>query len=184
MTSYVILLRGINVGGKNTVSMANLKLYLEELGFDNVKTYINSGNILLESNKSTQQISDQIEEMLPKKFKLDSSIIKVLTISHKDLENVIKKAPKNFGTESTKYYCDVIFLMGISSKEAMPVFAPREGVDRIWPGENVIYSERLSAKRTQSRLSKIVVTPAYKNMTIRSWSTVTKLLKILEEVAI
>ncbi|HUC20941.1 MAG TPA: hypothetical protein VMR98_05640, partial [Candidatus Polarisedimenticolaceae bacterium] len=66
--------------------------------------------------------------------------------------------------------------------QAMSVFSPREGVDKVWPGDGVIYSQRLSSQRTKSRLSKIVGTPAYKSMTIRSWNTTTKLLKILEEL--
>ena len=71
--------------------------------------------------------------------------------------------------------------MGIDAAQAMPVFDPREGVDNVWPGDGVIYSQRLSAQRTKSRLSKIVGTPVYQSMTIRSWNTTTKLLKILEE---
>ena len=72
--------------------------------------------------------------------------------------------------------------MGIDAARAMPVFEPREGVDKVWPGEGVIYSQRLSAQRTKSRLSKIMGTPLYKSMTIRNWNTTTKLLKMLEEI--
>ena len=180
MNTYVILLRGINVGGKNKIPMTELKLCLEERGFENVSTYINSGNVLLESNLSSEQITDQIEEMLPIKFSLDNSLIKVLALSHDNLQAVIGHAPGGFGAEPSKYHSDVIFLMGITPEEAWPVFSPKEGVDRIWPGKGVIYSQRLSSLRVKSRLSKIIGTPAYKNMTIRSWSTTTKMLEILE----
>jgi uncharacterized protein (DUF1697 family) len=60
------------------------------------------------------------------------------------------------------------------------VFSPKDGVDRIWPGERVIYSQRLAALRVKSRLNKIIGTPAYKSMTIRSWGTTTKLLALLD----
>ena len=63
----------------------------------------------------------------------------------------------------------------------MKVFDPREGVDAVWPGKGVIYHQRLSARRTKSRLSKVVGTPAYKAMTIRSWATTSKLLELLEQ---
>jgi uncharacterized protein (DUF1697 family) len=66
----------------------------------------------------------------------------------------------------------------------MPVFDPREGVDKVWPGDGVIYSQRLSSQRTKSQLSKIVATPVYKSMTIRSWDTTTKLLEILRNIGI
>ena len=180
MKTYVILLRGINVGGKNKIAMAELKLYLEELGYQGVKTYINSGNVLLRSKQPPQQIAAQIEKMLPAKFKLDSDLIKILALSHQDLQGVVDKAPKGFGTQPTKYHSDAIFLIGITPKQAMEVFSPREGVDRIWPGKGVIYSQRLSAQRTKSRLGQITGTPAYKNMTIRSWNTTIKLLQMIE----
>jgi uncharacterized protein (DUF1697 family) len=72
--------------------------------------------------------------------------------------------------------------MEITIDEAMKVFKPKEGVDTIWEGDMVIYSQRLSAKRTQSRLSKIVGTPVYKSMTIRNWNTTTKLLQMIEKI--
>jgi uncharacterized protein (DUF1697 family) len=64
---------------------------------------------------------------------------------------------------------------------AMPLFNPREGVDKVWPGDGVIYSQRLSSQRTKSRLNKIMATPAYKSMTIRNWNTTTKLLEMLKK---
>ena len=181
MKIYVVLLRGINVGGKNTVSMVGLKTCLEELGFENVHTYINSGNVLLESDQSPEKMTEVIEGTLPKVFKLDSNIINVLVLSHSDLTAVVDKAPRGFGSEPEKYHSDVIFLMGIPVQVALRVFSPREGVDRIWPGDGVIYSQRLSAERTKSRLGRIVGTPAYKSMTIRSWRTTTKLLDLLSQ---
>lgn len=181
MTTYVILLRGINVGGKNKIPMAELKQYLEELGFKNVRTYIQSGNVILQSNLNAKMLGEKIETMLPQKFKLDSSIIKVLALTHSQLQAIIDNKPKGFGEQPDKYYCDAIFLMGITNDEAMPIFTPREGVDRIWPGKGVVYSERLGELRVKSRLNKIVGTVPYKSMTIRSWSTTTKLLNILNE---
>ena len=65
--------------------------------------------------------------------------------------------------------------MGISASSAMTAFNPRAGVDRIWPGDGVIYSQRLSAQRTKSRLSTVMSSPLYKSMTIRSWSATVKL---------
>jgi uncharacterized protein (DUF1697 family) len=179
MNTYVILMRGINVGGKNKVPMADLKKCLEELGFSNVSTYIASGNVILESDKPAGEIRTQIEEALPKSLKLDSELIKVLVLSRDQLQAVVNNKPEGFGEQPEKYHSDTIFLIGIDSVQAMSVFDPREGVDKVWPGDSVIYSQRLSSLRTKSRLSKIVGTPAYQSMTIRSWSTTTKLLELL-----
>lgn len=77
------------------------------------------------------------------------------------------------------YHSDVIFLMGIDAATAKPVFDPRPGVDSIWQGNGVIYSQRLSAERTKSRLNKAISTPAYKSMTIRSWATTMALFELM-----
>lgn len=184
MNTYVVLMRGVNVGGKNKVPMADLRKHLEQLGFSNVSTYIASGNIILQSNKHPNEIKPQIEEALSKSFALDSELIKVLVLTHDQLQAIITNKPKGFGEQPKKYHSDAIFLIDMDAAQAMPVFNPREGVDKVWPGVGAIYSERLSSMRTKSRLGKIVGTPAYKSMTIRSWSTTTKLLQILEKMAI
>lgn len=179
MKKYLILLRGINVGGKNKIAMSSLKECLESEGFSDVSTYIASGNVLLSSDENEEQVKDKIEKILPKYFKLDSDFIKVLVVSKKKLQGLIQNKPKGFGDQPKKYHSDVIFLIDIDAKSAIKVFSPKEGIDTIWPGENVIYSQRLSAKRTQSRLSKIVGTREYKSMTIRTWNTTQKLLELL-----
>lgn len=181
MKTYLVLLRGINVGGKNIVSMAALKKCLEGEGFEDVSTYIASGNVILKSKKSPKQMQAQIEKLLPKKFKLHSELIKVLVLSRAQLQVVVSKKPKGFGGQPAKYHSDAVFMMDTTVAKAMTVFSPKEGVDRVWPGKGVIYSQRLSAKRTQSRLGKIVGTPAYKCMTIRSWNTTTKLLELMKK---
>jgi uncharacterized protein (DUF1697 family) len=179
MNTYVVLIRGINVGGKNLVPMSGLRECLEDLGFSDVSTYIASGNVILDSDRRADVVRAQIEEALPKTFKLDTELIKVLVLSRNQLQAVIDRKPEGFGEQPAKYHSDAIFLMGIDSAQALPIFDPRDGVDKIWPGDGVIYSQRLSSQRTRSRLSKMMGTPAYKSMTIRSWQTTTKLLEML-----
>ena len=177
--AYLALVRGINVGGKNKVPMAELRACLEELGCRHVRTYIASGNVMFESTKSSAELTEEIQEALPKRFRLDSGLIKVLVLSRAQLQKVIDQAPKGFGTEPDTYYSDAIFLMGISSDEAIKVFNPREGVDKVWQGDLAIYSRRLAAQRTRSRLSAIMSSPLYKQMTIRSWATTAKLFELM-----
>ena len=179
MRSYLVLLRGINVGGKNKVPMAELRKVLEGLGFENVSTYIASGNVFLDSDLSAAEVATKIEAALPKAFKLDAKLIKVAVLSHDDLEAVVAKRPKGFGGEPAKYHSDAIFLMGVDAGEAMAVFSPREGVDMVWPGKGVIYHQRLSAQRTKSRLNRIMSTPIYASATIRSWQTTIALLDLM-----
>ncbi|MDQ6728135.1 MAG: DUF1697 domain-containing protein [Actinomycetota bacterium] len=179
MNNYVVLLRGINVGGRNSVPMGGLRACLTELGFANISTYIASGNVILESDKPAAEVTDQIESALMKSFKLDSELIKVLVLTQGQLQAVVDDKPEGFGDQPEKYHSDAIFLMGIDAAQVMPVLDPREGVDKIWPGQGVIYSQRLSAQRTRSRLNKIVASPFYKSMTIRSWNTTMRLSDIM-----
>ena len=181
MNTYVVLLRGVNVGGKNIVSMAALRTSLEKLGFENVASYIASGNLLVDSKLSAEKAQAAIQDLLVSGFKIarDSARAHVLTQRH--LEEVVKKKPKGFGDEPGKFHSDVVFLIGISPAAAMKVFSPREGVDTVWPGPGVVYSQRVSAQRTKSRLSRIVGTPEYRSMTIRTWNTTLKLLELLKQ---
>jgi uncharacterized protein (DUF1697 family) len=161
--------------------MAELRKLLESLGFENVSTYIASGNVFLDSDLSASKVASKIEAALPKAFKLDAELIKVAVLTKGELEAVVKNRPKGLGAEPSKYHSDAIFLMGIGAGEAMAVFSPREGVDKVWPGKGVIYSQRLSAERTKSRLNRIMASPLYKSMTIRSWQTTTALLDLMRK---
>jgi uncharacterized protein (DUF1697 family) len=101
--------------------------------------------------------------------------------SHLQLRTIVDKAPDGFGRAPDAYHSDVIFLKGqLSSRQAMRVVKLREGVDEAWTGSGVLYFARVSARRTQSRMSSIIGTPEYQQMTIRNWATTTKLLGLLE----
>jgi uncharacterized protein (DUF1697 family) len=93
----------------------------------------------------------------------------------------VRNAPGGFGQEPERFHSDVVFLKApLTSRQAMDVVELRDGVDRAWPGTGVIYFARLSERRTQSRLNRIMGTPQYRRMTIRNWSTTSKLLQLLD----
>jgi uncharacterized protein (DUF1697 family) len=183
MTTYLILLRGINVGGKNKVPMAPLRELLEEIGYSDVSTYIASGNVILRSDRPPAQIKGEIEAALPQRFRLDSEIVAVRVLTHAQLREVVENKPKGFGEEPGTYHSDAIFLIDLDAEKAMEVFDPNPDVDRVWPGPGVVYSQRLSAQRMKSRLNKALSTPLYKSMTIRSWSTTQALLDRMDQVS-
>ena len=175
---YLALLRGINVGGRNPVAMAELRVAFEDAGYDSVSTYIQSGNVLFRSTAAAPSLESNIEQMLERRFGIP---LLVVVRSHAQIRTLVNRAPDGFGTKPSTYHSDVIFLKPpLTSKQAMKVVELRDGVDRAHPGPGVFYFERLSARRTQSRMSRIVGTPEYQQMTIRSWSTTSKLLELLE----
>jgi uncharacterized protein (DUF1697 family) len=95
---------------------------------------------------------------------------------------VVEHAPRGFGKRPDEYHSDVIFLRSpLTPARAMKIVELRDEVDQAWTGKGVLYFARLSARRTQSKMSKIVGTPEYALMTIRNWSTTTKLLGLLDE---
>jgi len=75
MTRYIVLLRGINVSGKNKLPMQDLRELLIELGYQNVQTYIQSGNVLLDSEKKKSIIEDEIKEAIQHRFGYDVPVI-------------------------------------------------------------------------------------------------------------
>lgn len=177
-TRYVALLRGINVGGKNIIAMTDLRAALEAHGLENVSTYIQSGNVLFETDRPAKTLESEIEAALEKAFKVP---LVVVLRSHRQLKSVIDKAPTGFGTDPDTYYSDAVFLKApLTAKQVMGIVALRDGVDQAWPGTGVVYFARLGAQRTKSKMSKIVGTPEYKQMTIRSWTTTVKLLGLLD----
>jgi uncharacterized protein (DUF1697 family) len=179
-TRYAVLLRGINVGGRNKISMTDLRAVLEDAGYAKVSTYIQSGNVALESDAPRATLESDIEALLTEH--LESPPV-VVVRSHRQMRAVIDKAPAEFVARTEDHHRDVVFLKSpLNAAKAMRVVQIRDGVDDAWPGPGVVYFTRLSAERTKSRMGRIIGTPEYKLMTIRNWTTTTKMLDILDEM--
>lgn len=177
---YVALLRGINVGGNNIIKMADLKACFENMGFIDVATFIQSGNVLFRSaEKDKTKLTQKIEQGLSERFSYKSRLV---VVPYKELKKAVVEAPDGFGKELDKYRYDVIFLKEpLSSREAMENISIKEGVDSAYAGASVLYFSRLNSKASQSHLTKMIKLPMYQNMTIRNWSTTTKLLALMEK---
>lgn len=177
--THVVLIRGINVGGKNPVPMARLRAALEGRGYGAVSTYIQSGNVLLSApGEDEATVTHAVEQVLADEFGVD---IVVLALAADSLRSTVSDAPEGFGSQPDLYHYDVAFLMsGITGAEALPAFGIRDGVDTAWAGASAIYFRRLSAQRTKSKMSSMMSSPLYKKMTIRNWRTSTTLASMLD----
>lgn len=177
---YLCLLRGINVGGNNIIKMADLRSCFDEMGFEGVQTYIQSGNVLFRSaEKDTIKLETKIEKQLSKTFDYNGIVV---VVTEGKLKEAVEKAPKGFGTKPDKYRYDVIFLKApMTPVEAMKSVQLRDGIDQAYKGKSVLYFSRLISKAGQSYLSKVVGTPVYQFMTIRNWNTTSRLKEMVGE---
>jgi uncharacterized protein (DUF1697 family) len=175
---HLALLRGVNVGGKNLVKMAELRLAFEELGFEDVSTYIQSGNVLFRAPRQKRDaLAAEIERDLSKRFGIE---LKAVILSPAQLQRVIDEAPEGFG--GPDHRCDVIFVREpLTVAQAMAVIETREGIDQMWAGPGVVYFSRLDERASGSRLSKFAGRPEYQNVTARNWNSTTKLAALLAE---
>jgi uncharacterized protein (DUF1697 family) len=180
MRTYVALLRGINVGGKNLIRMPALKACFEDNGFDDVATYIQSGNVLFASSETRNAaLTGRIEAMLAESF---DYLPTVVVRSRKQMRAIVDGAPKGFGSRPDEYRYDAIFLKEpLTAKKAIGEVPTNPTVDTAHAGTGVLYFSRLIAKATASRLGKIVASPIYASVTIRNWNTTTKLLSLMDE---
>jgi len=179
-TQYLALLRGINVGGGNIIKMMDLKACFEENKLENVATYIQSGNVLFETaNTDSVKLVGKLEKALSKTFSPYKA--QIVLYSHAKLRQIVRKAPKGFGSHSQEYRYDVIFLKEpLTASVAMKSVTVKPGVDQAFAGPGVLYFSRLSARASQSHLARIIGLPIYKAMTIRNWNTATKLLALMD----
>jgi len=109
---YVALLRGINLGGANQMKMDDLKAVFAELGFENVKSYINSGNLAFDTKKTSEsKLIKKIEDAVESRF---GRRVHIMVRDQKDIEHLLKNNPFDGQYESHKHM-HVLFL-----KEPLP----------------------------------------------------------------
>jgi uncharacterized protein (DUF1697 family) len=118
--------------------------------------------------KNIIKLAPALEKALAARFKYKANLV---LRSAAQMQSVLKKAPKGFGSQPQKFRYDVIFLKDLDPKALLPKFPLKPGVDQAWAGPDCLYCTRLVAKAGQSRISKITGMEEYQRMTIRNWNT-------------
>ena len=105
---YIALLRGINISGKNKISMSELKKDFESLGYTNVVTYLNSGNVVFETSvDNRKELAQSINEKIKNVYDLD---IPIYVTTENELKELLENSPDWWGTESKEIYDNIIFI--------------------------------------------------------------------------
>ena len=177
MVEYVVLLRGINVGGTSRVPMAELRGHLSE-SFEDVRTYIASGNILLTSDGSVEAVAGAVDEIVHRHFDV-TRLVTTLALPADAYREVLAQAPPGFGSEPDVYRYDVGFYVGTDRDKVAPHLATHPDVDVVELGERAFYHRRVTALASRSRMSKIISSPVYPRLTLRNWRTTTTLAGML-----
>jgi uncharacterized protein (DUF1697 family) len=171
--TYVAFLRGVNVGGKGIVSMAAIKEALVALGLSDVRTYINSGNVIFSSRASdVQRLTARIEKALEQHTGI---AINLLVMDHKALKKVVDAIPRNWVDDKTMRTYVLLLWKELDDRKILERLPVRPGVDNVQytPGAVIWQVDRKDVAK--SRMNRIIGTPHYKQITIRSANTMRKL---------
>lgn len=180
--TFVALLRGINVGGNNIVSMAALRKTFERLGLSKVSTYINSGNVIFQAETdSLEKLAAQLEAAIEQDF---GFLVKVLLRDFPSIQKIHTALPAHW-VNDTNMKCDVMFLWEhVDTAAVLEQLTIKPLIDEVKyvPGAILWRVDRENV--TKSGLLKLVGTQLYKAMTIRNCNTVRKLFALMSEYSL
>jgi uncharacterized protein (DUF1697 family) len=176
-TSYVALLRGINVGGNKKVDMKLLKGVFEKLGYEHVRTYINSGNVVFTASGALEEKEvAAIEYAIEKKFGFH---VPTLVRSKAEIATLLKKIPATWKND-TEQKTDILFLWDShDSKKTLAEIKTTKGVDTLIYTKGAIVWHVDRNHYAKSGMHKFIGTAVYKAMTARNVNTVRKLAELL-----
>ena len=176
MKRYIALLRGINISGKNKLSMPELKSRLIELGYTDVLTYLNSGNVIFTAHENEESIfADTIRSMILERFDLD---IPVFVMPQEDLEALLGKAPDWWGTSDKDRYDNLIFVIPPAAAQSISekIGEPTMELEQVFICENAIFWSFDRKKYAKANWWKKTASPGIGEwITIRTANTLRKI---------
>jgi uncharacterized protein (DUF1697 family) len=176
---YVALLRGINVGGKTLVKMADLRTCAEQLGLDEVSTFIASGNLLFESReRSAARLETKIERALEKRFELP---VKVVVLDRAAYARIVKAIPKSWAGDKTLRANVAFVRRGTNSKEVVRELQPDAAVEEVKAIDGAIFWATKRDAVNRSVMRKLIGGAAYKELTVRNLNTTLKLQELMAD---
>lgn len=177
MARLIVLLRGVNIGPRNRVPMPKLRELLTEAGFDEVRTYVQSGNVVLSSTKTSAQVSQAVEREIAGAFGLDIAIV---VRTRAELAKVVRRNPLGDVADDPKRY-QVSFLDAKPSRAVL-----RKLEEAAVPPEKLaavgreIYAWHPAGVARSKLWALLAGRDLGVTATARNWTTVTKLLELAD----
>ena len=170
---YAALLRGINVGGKALIPMADLRECVEGVGHADVSTYIASGNVVFDApRRSAASLESQLERAIEQRFDLP---VKVFVRTAAQLDAVAKAVPKAW-IGNAKLRCNGVFLAReIDRASIVDELAPKDGIEEVVYVKGTLLWAAQVASLQRTSMVKLSRSPLYKQMTVRNLRTTLKL---------
>lgn len=175
---YVALLRGINVGGANPVSMARLRGAFESAGMTAVRTYINSGNVVFSAGEGEAAgLAQRLEDVVEREI---GAQIGILVVDADRLRGIVTAIPDHW-VNNDSMRCDVFFLWkDVDSPQVLDQLEHDPDLEDVTYQPGAVIRRVDRANVTRSRLTRVMGTPLYKRMTVRNCNTARKLLELVE----
>lgn len=176
--TYIALLRGINVGGRNKIKMANLRNFLMENGFENVKTYIQSGNVVLDSTYNSTKVVEKIRQIITDNYGFD---IKIVVKTPAEIINITNASPTEMTDNIPHNRVFAMLLDAIPEKENVDLFLEKDFSPDLLTIENDVVYFACPNGVSKSKLSNNLIEKKLKvNGTTRNYKTMVKLLSMVK----
>lgn len=181
MITYISLLRGINVSGKNPLKMNDLKKMYQELGLSNVVTYIQSGNVLFQSKETDAQ---KLQHMLANQIKIDFGYdISIFVLSYHQLEKIILHHPflKDESNDNTFFH--LTFLSHPPQRiDHESILDKKLPTEQIYIKDEVVYLYCPNGYGKTNLSTTFLETKLKVNATTRNWKTTLVLFQLANEI--
>ena len=174
---YVALLRGINVGGKTLIRMADLRTCVEALGLDEVSTFIASGNVLFETTRRDPgKLETEIERAVEREFGLP---VRVVVRDRAAYARIVKAVPKSWVGDASLRANVAFVRRGTDAKQVVRELEPDGAVEEVKAIDGAILWATRRDAVNRSVMRKLIGGAAYKELTVRNLNTTLKLHELL-----
>jgi uncharacterized protein (DUF1697 family) len=182
MGTLLVLLRAINVGGRNKIPMHDLRDAFVEMGFADPRTYIQSGNVVVGSRRANSpKTVAAIERGLSDAFGYEA---RVVVRDLPQMTTVVRQIPTDWDVHDAAMRYNVIFTThGLTAKELLREVTPKPGIEAVSAGTHALYWSAPFATLSKTAMVKMSAHPAYGELTIRNLRTTLALLELMRERA-